>query len=113
MRITQEILEQGRSSRGGWSNKQLKALGLPDIWINPKDGGLKKDWKKWLLSSEVPIESIERFLSLKDKHLKPKQQLEVQDYNKDYPWLIEGVNDNNRKQWLAMIHRKNPWLKVA
>ena len=34
-------------------------------------------------------------------------------YNPKYPWMTEGVNADNRDKWRAMIHKKNPWLKVA
>jgi len=34
-------------------------------------------------------------------------------FNPKYPWMTTGVNDKNRKKWLAMIRKKNPWLKVA
>lgn len=43
----------------------------------------------------------------KDRPLRPKI------FNPEYPWLTEGVNEGNREQWLAIIHKKNPWLKVA
>lgn len=33
------------------------------------------------------------------------------EYNSEFPWLTEGVNGQNKKQWLAAICRKNPWLQ--
>ena len=46
----------------------------------------------------------------KRRKIKPVQELK---YNPKYPWMTEGVNPKNRKNWLAMIKKKNPWLKVA
>lgn len=34
-------------------------------------------------------------------------------FDPKYPWATEGVNSKNKKQWLAMIHKKNPWLKLT
>ncbi len=31
--------------------------------------------------------------------------------NPKIPWYREGVNPNNKKQWLNAVHKKNPWLK--
>ena len=32
---------------------------------------------------------------------------------KAYPWYVDGVDETNRKRWLRMVHKKNPWLKSA
>jgi len=68
MVITEDILEQGLSSNGGWSNKQLKALGLPKQYFK-RDGGLLKGWRRFLVGLDVPEEYIVRFLELKNAHL--------------------------------------------
>jgi len=34
-------------------------------------------------------------------------------HNAKYPWVTDGVNDENRVDWRAVINKKNPWLKVA
>lgn len=31
--------------------------------------------------------------------------------NPKYPWYKTGVNRSNRKRWLKMINKKNPWLE--
>ena len=63
MKVTTELLEQGKSIRGAWSNKQLRALGLN------KGFNWNKGWKLQLIGKEVNQEQIDKFLSLKDKHL--------------------------------------------
>lgn len=30
--------------------------------------------------------------------------------NPKIPWYREGVNPNNKKQWLSAVLRQNPWL---
>ena len=67
VKITEQLLEQGKSSRGAWSNKQLKALGL-------KEGfNFNKGWKYKLIGKMVSKEQVNTFLALKDAHLKNKQ----------------------------------------
>lgn len=54
MKITEEILEQGKSPKGAWGRKQLRNLGVP--WP------LKKGWKSRLIGKEVPDERVAAFL---------------------------------------------------
>lgn len=77
MVITNEIIEYGKSDYGGWSNKQLRALGLPSRYFK-SDGGLIKGWKKFLIGLDVPVEKINMFYELRNahiKHLREKTQL--------------------------------------
>lgn len=70
MIITADILEQGKSRRNGWSNSQIRALGVPGIkttWRN-------KGWKKRIIGVDVPAGNIRKFLALKDVHLRKKMQ---------------------------------------
>ena len=46
------------------------------------------------------------------KTLNRKKQTPI-EYNKNYPWMTEGVNSSNKAQWLAMIMKKNPWFNNA
>lgn len=62
--FTEEILNQGKSKNGFWSNKQLYALGLTEI---------KKGWKRVVIGKELPDEFIQLFLALKNKHLKKEE----------------------------------------
>ena len=68
-----QILNKGLSDNGGWSNKQLRALGLPDSYFKA-NGGLVKGWKDYLIGSNINEKNINEFLSLKNKHLKLKKQ---------------------------------------
>jgi hypothetical protein len=44
--------------------------------------------------------------SKKDRTIDPKRA-------KKYPWLIDGVNKENRTQWVNMVLSKNPWLRPS
>lgn len=74
----------------------------------------KKQRRQWWnsLSLDEQQKYIERRQAKKAKQRKmyPKPPLR---YNPEYPWMTEGVNADNKEQWLAMIHKKNSWLKVA
>lgn len=63
MKITEELLEAGRSSKGGWSANQWRSLGVKSF---------KGGWRKRLIGSYTTIERYEKFLSLKDEHFKNK-----------------------------------------
>ncbi len=62
MILTKEIFEQGKSSNGSWSGKQLALFGVT-IKLN-------KGWKNTIIGREWPKEIINQFINLKDKHLK-------------------------------------------
>ena len=62
MRITQEILTEGMSSNGGWSNQQMRCLGV--------SVPLVRGWRDDLLGAEVREADVDRFLMLKDAHVK-------------------------------------------
>lgn len=58
--VTRDVMMQGASSRGGYSRKQIAALGE-----NQRIQG----WYGRLIGKEVPREAVERFLRMKDAHL--------------------------------------------
>lgn len=62
--LTREMIEAGKSSRGGWSNKQVQQLGLPSL-----EG--QKGWQERLVGTEVEAERYQRFLDLTDAHISP------------------------------------------
>lgn len=62
MIVTESILLRGMSVNGSWSLAQLAALG-----VNTKRN---KGWKQRLIGTDVPEADVERFLSLRDNHLK-------------------------------------------
>ncbi len=71
MILTKEILKQGMSSRGSWSEAQINCFGI--AMRN------NKGWKSQIINKDFPPEAIEEFLSLRDEHLKPSQ---VREYEK-------------------------------
>lgn len=76
VRLTREIIQRGKSLRGGWSNKQFRLLGVN----NPKNA--PKGWKKHLENlcdkGEVwlPVLDVLHFLQLKDAHLVKYKNIE-------------------------------------
>lgn len=68
MIITKEIIEQGKSSRGGWSNKQFKALGITDF---------TRGWKDRIMGKDIPDRMVMEFLSLKDDHVLSRDKKRV------------------------------------
>jgi hypothetical protein len=59
MILTQDILERGRSQRGGWNRLQFKLIGIswPPV----------KGWVGVVIGQEYPDEVIKDFLRAKDK----------------------------------------------
>ena len=74
----------------------------------------KKQRQQWWnsLSLDEQQEYIERRQAKKTEKRKNEPE-RVLKYIFKYPWTIEGVNADNKEQWLAIIHKKNPWLKIA
>lgn len=62
--LTREMIEAGKSSRGGWSNRQVQQLGLPSL-----NG--QKGWQDRLIGTEHDRDKYEMFLALRDGHLTP------------------------------------------
>ncbi len=78
MILTREILEQGKSANGGWSKKQLQCFGVT----------LKKGWMRKIIGKHFPALTIERFLSLKDRHLPRRTE---QDLDKEFRRVTKGI----------------------
>jgi len=70
MRVTQDILEAGISKNGAWNRDQLEAILPANEFTGPGTWSIRKGWKQRLIGSEVPKYKIDKFLELKDKHLK-------------------------------------------
>jgi hypothetical protein len=92
MVLTKELFEKARSSKGAFSSKQVKLLGLKfnDLW---------KGWERDVIGESYHEKTIQKFIELKDKHLKkpfiPKEQYTFnrQNYetiNEAKSNLIEG-----------------------
>ena len=65
MLLTEQILEEGKSSKGAWNKKQLLALGVEV----DKEFRLKKGWKTQIIGSQISEQQIKRFLDLRNAHL--------------------------------------------
>lgn len=79
-----------------------------------RQGKSKKERQEWWrnLTPDQQQEYIEKKQAQKAERRKNEPE-RVLKYNSKYPWMTEGVNESNRADWLAMIAKKNPWLKVA
>lgn len=72
----------------------------------------KKQRQQWWkdLTPEQQGEYIEK-KQVQKAERRSHEPPRVLKFNPKYPWRTEGVNSKNKKQWLAMIYKKNPWLK--
>lgn len=60
MILTEEIVMQGLSSNNGWNEEQLKCFGETFL----------KGWKKRIIGKDYSKETIQKFLDLKNTHLR-------------------------------------------
>jgi len=91
MELTMEILNKGRSDNGSWSWPQLKCFGL---YMNDNPGWLERG-----LGTEITQEQVDKFMKLKNKHLKKNNQKFKQKHSikkiRDLPeWIIENCYDD-------------------
>lgn len=68
MKLTQQILNEGMSNNGGWSNNQWRALGV----VSPHRQS--KGWLKDLLGTDISQDKINRFVELRNEHLKKRKK---------------------------------------
>ena len=68
--LVDRVLELGKSSRGAWSSRQIRLLGLPGLG----SGKLQKGWRHDLPGRWVEMEKLERFVALRDAHLRRKHR---------------------------------------
>jgi len=77
--VTNEILEQGKSRNGGWSNKQMALLGV--------ERKRNKGWKWQVIGSKVPGKNVRKFLQLKNVHLKKQERYQrFLEFKKNATW---------------------------
>ena len=67
MVITEHLLLEGMSSRGAWSEAQVRLLGESGTNNN-------RGWRRRVIGREIPDADAERFVLLKDAHLKKKKR---------------------------------------
>jgi len=82
LKITVQLLNEGKSNNGAWSYKQLRALG-----INPR---FNSGWLKKSIGIPITQEQLNTFLALKNKHIKNKQPQRRQEklFKDDIPGMI-------------------------
>lgn len=61
--ITEELIESGKSERGGWTKAQLAILGVS--W--PPESG----WKRKVIGAIIPQSEALRFVELRNTATKP------------------------------------------
>ena len=72
----------------------------------------KKQCQQWW--KDLTLKQRGEYIEKKQAQKAERRKLEpprILKYSSKYPWRTKGVNSKNKKQWLAMIHKKNPWLK--
>lgn len=96
MILTRKLLYEGVSSKGGWSDEQLRLLGVKEK---------KKKWMDRLIGTLVSTENYQKFLSLKDLHVKDesdtKNKLGVSNLSKKQI-KTRQVSQYNDDRWLAV-----------
>lgn len=77
--LTRELIEAGKSTKGAYSEKQVNCFGLTLY-------KLKSGWIDGLIGIEIDQEKYDKFLSLKDAHLKHKMvgPDEIKAINQEY-----------------------------
>jgi len=101
MILTNELIEQGKSSRGGWSGKQWKLFGVSK---HPSKG-----WKKKLIGKDFPHKAIIEFIGLKDKHLKAGSNKKSKNgyivVDKPLSWKDQYKHPNWQRRRLEILKR--------
>jgi|GEM_PF-5522597 len=85
MIITEELLLKGMSSRGAWSEAQVRLLGEPGTQDN-------KGWRRNVIGRDIPDADADRFVELKDAHLKQKKRKGIMHSMKGN--IREWIEDN-------------------
>lgn len=73
MEITEELLDAGRSERGGLSRQQIQLLG--------SEWPLRQGWKRSLIGKAISDKVAEEFLRLAGKHLANKGEKRIDPVN--------------------------------
>ena len=60
--VTNELMKEGMSRNGSWSDKQLRMLGIETTKNNP-------GWRRRLMGTIITEQQKKDFLALKDAHL--------------------------------------------
>lgn len=106
MILTPEILEQGKSIRGGWCLNQFRALGVPlrpDLPGQPCSGP-QAGWKKLVLGKDFPESDITEFLSHRAEK-KPRKERKERRSKKLIPRTISQKPPERKRE-----QRKNTYV---
>ena len=96
MKLTMDILNSGRSDNGSWSWKQLKCFGI-HTQHNP-------GWLKRALGTDVTSPQVDKFLSLKNKHLGKGKKLRAEQQIRRLPeWIIENCYDDHNENAVVAV----------
>lgn len=90
--LTEEIINSGKSQNGGWSLNQLSVFGVFEF---------KKGWKKQLIGKKFTESEIEKFISMRNKHLekiKIKTYTDTLKINTDIPNSEQYLNP----KWISL-----------
>ena len=69
MQITEELIEAGKSDRGGWNAEQLRYLGL--------EWPLRPGWKNRVIGRAIGSRDAERFIELRGMTIRQKKKRSV------------------------------------
>ena len=88
MLITLEFINNGKSYKGAWSEKQVKLLGFP------QGTSRNKGWKSKAIGREISESNAKQFLELRNAHLRRKPEdikefIKLNQYEKDGNWVLD------------------------
>ncbi len=107
--LIKDISNKGFRLKYGTKGKSKKKGQKPKKYCKSKKE--RQEWWRNLTPDQQAVQ-VEKWQAEKAERRKNEPE-RVLKYNPKYPWMTEGVNADNRDKWLALIHKKNPWLKVA
>lgn len=102
--ITEQIFEAGKSVNGSWSGKQLKQFGVRYP--------LPHGWRQKLIGQLIPQENVDKFLALKDRHIKRVKQKNLPKVKLDGP-LTNLTMYARAKQLQAEPTKAEKWFRNA
>ena len=85
MIITDQMIEDGMSKNGGWSNKQIMLLGF----------GRTKGWKRRAIGKQILTAKYNEFVALKNVHLKKKRDRDDSTLVKAITFIIDNFTSDD------------------
>jgi predicted DNA-binding transcriptional regulator len=71
MILTEKVFELGRSDRNGFNNAQMLVFGLTKADLKVKG------WKRTIIGKDFPEETINKFIELRNNHIKDRFQEKI------------------------------------